>query len=369
MNFRHILFACRESKPLSRLGRTLKNVGHIIDEVSTLHEALIFIKKEHPDIIIVSNAFDREYAADFWEELKKERAANPSDLKVMLITADESPEVKKMVTERGVDDFVAETCTLPLMMERINSLMYDDNSGKELAGSISQSGLIDILQLLEFSAKSGVLTVTSKELKGTMLFAEGRLIEARTDDKQNEAAVYEMLSWEHGEFSFQGKETNRDAPVLASISSLVLEWARVSDEGGKSPTQAPAEFEEKASAPTQDKKESDGPSFEQMLAAELSDSISPSKEADKKEKEDSENPEASADVAETAHNDINHMKESKEEVEEGEESKKGKEVKGEVDEVGEEEEVEDAPAYEPRNWASQLNDWLGYLREKDEEEQ
>jgi hypothetical protein len=131
-------------------------------------------------------------------------------------------------------------------MERINELLYDEEAGRDLAGSIAQSGLIDVLQLLEFSAKSGVLNVNSGNREGNMTFSEGRLIDAHAQEKSGEAAVYEMLSWKRGEFSFQAREIANDKPVLASISSLVLEWARASDEGGPTPTQAPPTIEEEA---------------------------------------------------------------------------------------------------------------------------
>jgi len=281
MIYRNVLVVHRGRTSLKRLSHTLENVGHKVSVASSAKDAMQALKKTRPHIIIAGDDLKEPDVYEFCRRLKKEPPSDTNGVKVMIVAKRETKKAHEKAIECGADDYVAEPFTLPALLERVNIILSRSapsaaTQQTELSGPIAQSGLIDILQLLEFSAKSGVLTVTAGIRHGTMTFSEGRLIAARMDEKRDEAAVYEMLSWEEGEFKFQTQDIPGENGALASISSLVLEWARTKDE--KSRSSAPA----------------------------------PPKEQEEKE---------------------NH------------------------------EEIEEVP-YDPRNWASELNAWLGYLREK-----
>ncbi len=235
MNYRSVLLVHKNSEPITKLSHTLENVGHQVNVASCSADALLVLRNERPDAIIASDDLRNPDVSEFCREIKKLPALN--GVRVMVIAKQKSPGKRKKLLENGADDYVSEPFTLPALLERVNALFFKDPQASsdayhiELSGSITQSGLVDILQLLEFSAKSGLLTITSGIQHGTMAFSNGRLISARMSEKRNEPAVYEMLSWEEGEFEFQAQEMpNSTNGGIASISSLVLEWARTKDE-------------------------------------------------------------------------------------------------------------------------------------------
>ena len=243
MNYRNILLVHRASEPLRRLSRTLENVGHKVKVANSAAEALQLIAEETPQMIIASDDIREPDVYEFCQYIKD---LNINGTQLMLVVKKAKSKSREKALECGANDYLTESCTLPVLVERVNELLYKDRDvTKDLTGSLAQSGLIDVLQLLEFSAKSGLLTVKSRDRSGSMIFSEGRLVEACTEESREEAAVYEMLSWERGEFSFEAKEIAGGKPMLASLSSLVLEWARARDEGGPLPITPPEIYDEK----------------------------------------------------------------------------------------------------------------------------
>lgn len=243
MTFKKILLVYKSNAVLERLGRTLENLGHSVLVSSNAHAALEIYSKEHPQVVIANSGIKDMSVAQLCREIKRSQT---HDVRILLVANTGDREVEKRLSEAGADALLDERSTLPVLVEHVNELLYSSNGSqqKDLAGSIASSGLIDVLQLIELSAKSGILYVTTGTRNGTMTLSHGQLLEASTDKSKDEEAVYEMLSWQDGEFSFQTQDVESSKPILASISSLVLEWARVSDEGLGLPLASPQAHEE-----------------------------------------------------------------------------------------------------------------------------
>lgn len=252
MIYKKLLLVHRGRRSLERLGRTLENVGHQVMVVEDASLALDFLGSENVEMIIASDNLREPDVFEFCRIIRGEDYPLLSKTRFVIISQREMPQSKRKALDAGVDEYVSESYTLPALVDRINVLLSEESrytAPIDLSGAISQSGLVDVLQLIEFSAKSGVLTVTSGMRRGTMAFSFGQLIKARVGNTHNEAAVYEMLSWREGEFSFQAidkivDELEENPLPLASVSSLVLEWARYKDEGKGKPREVPQEFAE-----------------------------------------------------------------------------------------------------------------------------
>ncbi|MBD3286049.1 DUF4388 domain-containing protein [candidate division WOR-3 bacterium] len=241
MIYHNILLVHKASEQMDKLSRTLSNVGHNIEVTHSARDALQKAKKEKPTVIIASDDLSGPDVFEFCTEIKNKNGSSPYNSRFLILVKRESAKTRDQAIKCGADEYLTATATLPVLVERINAFLKDDTdtAASDLSGSIAHSGLIDILQLIEFSAKNGVLNVSSGMRQGNMTFCEGQLISANTNDKHKEAAVYEMLSWEEGEFIFKTQPVDNTKSRLAPISSLVLEWARVKDESSKS-AQPPA---------------------------------------------------------------------------------------------------------------------------------
>ena len=159
-----------------------------------------------------------------------------------------------------------------------------------LEGHLEDLSLADIFQIIHLSKKTGVLTVENSSSKGRIVFHEGQILyaslqsrekigerlirEGLIEEKDLEAAlriqkdrkvyeplgsilaenklidknvlegilrehlkevVYELLSWEDGNFKFEPEKTVHEVPLGGSISPeyLLLEGTRLRDEGAR----------------------------------------------------------------------------------------------------------------------------------------
>src|SRR5688572_12900009 len=125
-----------------------------------------------------------------------------------------------------------------------------------IEGPIRELGLPDVFQLLELSRKTGMLRVTSglRDDEGRVFFEGGRVVQASLQSKppapidvadvserelerklraQIETAVFDLMSWREGFFSFEEREI-LEVPAGARLKipteSLLMESARRIDE-------------------------------------------------------------------------------------------------------------------------------------------
>ena len=129
-----------------------------------------------------------------------------------------------------------------------------------LVGSLEDLGLGEILQIIDLSAKSGVLWIRSPEGKARLFFEAGRIRGVLLEDEPGpgaalpepsdpdrealllervQSAAFRALSWRRGEFRFEIGELDprpeEDVWLLAeglNAQALLLEGARQHDESG-----------------------------------------------------------------------------------------------------------------------------------------
>ena len=125
-----------------------------------------------------------------------------------------------------------------------------------IEGPLRELGLPDVFQLLDLSRKTGMLRVRSqlRDDEGVVYFDGGRVVQANLRSKpaatvdatamsereierklrgQIEGAVYDMMAWREGFFSFEERDLT-DLPETARVKiateSLLMESARRIDE-------------------------------------------------------------------------------------------------------------------------------------------
>jgi hypothetical protein len=125
-----------------------------------------------------------------------------------------------------------------------------------IEGPLRELGLQDVFQLLDLSRKTGMLRVTSRlrDDEGHVYFDSGRVVQAQLRSKPNptidaaaiserelerrlrgqvEAAVFDLMGWREGFFSFEErdlKDIAANARVRIATESLLMESARRIDE-------------------------------------------------------------------------------------------------------------------------------------------
>lgn len=118
-------------------------------------------------------------------------------------------------------------------VRQMKSLMAADQTGA-VRGSLAVIIPPNILQMLANDAKTGCLTIHSKPQSGKIYLQKGEIFHAETEGVPpfltGPMAVYEMMGWTEGTFSFNENEPSPGRTIQVSCMHLIIEGLRRSDE-------------------------------------------------------------------------------------------------------------------------------------------
>lgn len=101
---------------------------------------------------------------------------------------------------------------------------------KEVAGSLDQISLVDLLQVFGLNRKDGVLHLARGEERAAVYILEGSVVEARSGRVSGEKAFFRLLRWENGKFWFAPGAPEVEARIAAPLDHLLMEGMRQNDE-------------------------------------------------------------------------------------------------------------------------------------------
>lgn len=99
-----------------------------------------------------------------------------------------------------------------------------------LSGTLKDLSLASLVQVQCSEQAHAQLTLTRDGHTGVLVFADGELVAASVDDKLGEEAVYELLTWEDGNFRVDNDSTSVTRNVQVPWSAILLEGLRLADE-------------------------------------------------------------------------------------------------------------------------------------------
>jgi len=103
--------------------------------------------------------------------------------------------------------------------------------GDAMAGRLDQINLTELLQTLEFNAKTGTLEVYGTDGEGLIVIQNGKPTYAECEGEEGEEGFYKLLSFKEGQFSFSGDVSEDEVNLNAPMGSLLMEAMRRLDEG------------------------------------------------------------------------------------------------------------------------------------------
>ena len=108
-------------------------------------------------------------------------------------------------------------------------------------GMLRRVGLEEVLHLECLGRKSSILEVVSKDMRGRVFIREGEIIHASVGELQGEAGFNRIFSLVGGEFSLKPFEEPPARTIQCSWEMLVMEAARMRDEGDNSTPAIPGQ--------------------------------------------------------------------------------------------------------------------------------
>ncbi|MBI3725205.1 FHA domain-containing protein [bacterium] len=130
-------------------------------------------------------------------------------------------------TYRFYDPSAAAAPAADAAMEGTNTIAF---KGDLFAGRIGEGGITEVLQTLEFNAKTGTLDVAWREGIASITVDKGIPLCAKAGEHQDEDAIFYLLSLKEGRYTFSPEMAGAEKRMKLSIGGILLEAARRQDE-------------------------------------------------------------------------------------------------------------------------------------------
>lgn len=195
--------------------------------------------EQFPDLItIFVSGYDLSDFSEFTRGHKIiAKPVQAADLLAAIETAENTLRVysamRKEMAEQAVaapeasDDNVTEAAANKLgVTANLSHLMQRQG----FTGQLDQFQLVDIIQMCCISRRTGRLRLSKGVEKGVLFLREGQIVHAVCGKLTGEEAVYRIIDWDFGEFSFDEGITVEVRSIQAGWESVVMEGVRRRDE-------------------------------------------------------------------------------------------------------------------------------------------
>lgn len=245
----NLLLVDADQRSLRVLEVSLRKAGYSVTTCADAPTAIEMIGLSRPDMIISDTRLPEVDGFQLVERLRANEDAK--DIPFMFLSSDGSVESKVKGLELGVQDYLTKPIYIKEIITRVNlELQRRQRVGLErksvetktrFSGSLADMGLVDLLQTIDISRKSGVLHLTSPAgQRGSIFFDVGGLKHAELGKLRGEWALYRALVWNEGTFELEFRPVRLDEETISmSTQGLLMEGMRRLDEWGRLLEQLP----------------------------------------------------------------------------------------------------------------------------------
>lgn len=226
---------------------SLKNAGFNVTTAGDGTDALAKLEYATPDLILSDT---RLPGIDGYEMVRRLKARpEHASIPIVFLTSQKSIEDKIRGLELGVEDYLIKPIFVRELITRVHLLLArraqeriatGPASRTRFSGSLEDMGVVDLLQTIEVSRKSGVARITNGKLVAMVYFRDGKLVDAENGKLRGDEAVYRALLWTSGEFEVEFKPIDNSDTITTSTQGLLMEGMRRVDEWGRLSEQLPS---------------------------------------------------------------------------------------------------------------------------------
>jgi len=245
----NLLLVDADQRSLRVLEVSLRKAGYSVTTCADAPTAIDMVGMSRPDMIISDTRLPEVDGFQLVERLRESEESR--DIPFMFLSSDGSVESKVKGLELGVQDYLTKPIYIKEIITRVNlELQRRQRVGLErksvetktrFSGSLADMGLVDLLQTIDISRKSGVLHLTSAAgQRGAIYFDVGGLKHAELGKLRGDWALYRALVWNEGNFELEFRPVRLDEETISmSTQGLLMEGMRRLDEWGRLLEQLP----------------------------------------------------------------------------------------------------------------------------------
>ena len=225
---------------------SLRKAGFSVTTAEDVTSAMAVLEHGEPDLIISDTRLPKGDGFEFLTRVKEH--ANWSQIPFVFLTSAKAIEDKVRGLELGVEDYLVKPIYIKEVTTRIRMLLQrkqrerlekKDAARTKFTGHLADMGVVDLLQTIEISRKTGVIHFETEFGEAQVWFRDGALVDAQMGRLQAEAVVYRLLGLTEGAFEVEFKPVSRGVVIQETTQGLLMEGMRRVDEWGRLLEQLP----------------------------------------------------------------------------------------------------------------------------------
>lgn len=232
-----IVVADPSTRLLERLSTAFDNAGFSVRTATNGMEALGAALTRRPDVVMAARDMPVMNGLALLEEMG--RHEDLASVPVMIVGETSTDLIRLEAFQLGAMDFIPKPFTALEVILRARRLAkaYQHDGDRVLLRGAIDLGLPSLLAMLEQDRKTGVLRLTRDEVVAWLDFVDGRLVRARASDMRadSRSTLMRVLGWTTGHFELSAGGGDGEPELEGSVTHLLLEHARVSDEARRGP--------------------------------------------------------------------------------------------------------------------------------------
>lgn len=240
----HLLLVDGDEKSLRVMEVSLKKAGFSVTTAIHGKDALEKVQISPPDLVLTDTKMPEMDGFELCKALKADERFR--HVPVVFLTNQKSVEFKVKGLELGGDDYLTKPIYIKEIVTRLKMILQKAEKERiekkepkgGFSGSLSDMGVVDLVQTFEMGRKTGVITIEG-ERHATIYFREGRVVDAEMGKLQGENAFYRLLNTSDGNFDVQFVPVERSDRIEISTQGLLMEGMRRLDEWGRVLEQLP----------------------------------------------------------------------------------------------------------------------------------
>ncbi len=198
---------------------------------ATTHaQALELLQKEHVHLVVLDIGMP---VMDGFTFLRLLMRAHPGQ-QVVMLTGHATEANRKECAEKGVVLLLEKPVNSEGFTAVFTALKTLTSTATQsgFRGMMRQVGLGEVLQMECLGRKSSVLQIFTGNVRGSIYISDGGIIHAEAGTIQGEAALYGLLGLKDGDFNLQPFSEPARRTIEGPWEFLLMEAARLTDEGG-----------------------------------------------------------------------------------------------------------------------------------------
>lgn len=219
---------------------SLRKTGFSVTSAESTEQALAMLEHAEPDLVVSDTRLPTRDGFDLCTTLKQSQRW--STIPFVFLTSQKEIDAKIRGLELGCEDYLVKPISIKEVTTRLRMLLQrkqrerlekKDGARTKFTGQLADMAVVDLVQTIEISRKSGTIQFETELGDATLWFRDGALVDAQMGRLAGEAAVYRLLMLTEGSFEVEFKPVSRSTVIQESTQGLLMEGMRRVDEWGR----------------------------------------------------------------------------------------------------------------------------------------